>query len=101
MAMTKFEVRLPPEDAAEVLADMRRTGAVSKADHVRSCLLAARAGRADLLAEEIGLLGMAVNAAAVRLEDVEADLVHELRPVLASARQMLRRINRILNGRLR
>lgn len=99
--MTKFEVRLSPEDATEVLLDMRRTGAVSKAEYVRACLIAGRAGRADLLAEEIGLLGLAINAVALKMGDAETDIGHEIRPILAAARSALRRINRILNRELR
>ena len=57
----RFEVRLTPAQAGQVRADMLRQGISSKADYVRECLLAGRAGDARELSINLGLIGMALN----------------------------------------
>lgn len=97
MSSIRFEVRLSPEEAEPVLTDMRLRGAASRADYLRDCLLAGRAGRADRLTEELGLLGLVLNDIAYAVPGggnaAEGDLVR----LLSEGAALMRRIVRDLN----
>ena len=69
----RFEVRLTPAQAGQVRADMLRQGISSKADYVRDCLLAGRAGDARELSINLGLIGMALNEQKRLFMDPPAD----------------------------
>lgn len=98
MSTLRFEVRLTPDEADAVLADMRRRGASSRADYLRDCLLAGRAGRADRLTEELGQLGLVLNdiahAAPAGGDAAEGDLARLVSEGAALIRRILRDLNR-------
>lgn len=99
MSTTRFEVRLSPEEAEAVLADMRRRGAASRADYLRDCLLAGRAGRADRLTEELGLLGLVLNDIAHAAPAGEDAADGDLGRLVSEGSALMRRIVRDLNRR--
>lgn len=98
MSTIRFEVRLTTEEAEAVLADMRRRGATSRADYLRDCLLAGRAGRADRLTEELGQLGLVLNdiahAAPTGGDAAEGDLARLVSEGAALIRRIVRDLNR-------
>lgn len=99
MSTVRFEVRLSREEAEAVLADMRLRGAVSRADYLRDCLLAGRAGRADRLTEELGLLGLVMNDIAHAAPAGEDAADGNLGRLLSEGAALIRRIIRNLNRR--
>lgn len=62
MGKERFEAWLTAEEARQVRDDMRLLGRRQKADYVRDCLLAGRAGRAEDLSYAIGSLALEMNA---------------------------------------
>lgn len=98
MSTVRFEVRLSCEEAEAVLADMRLRGAASRADYLRDCLLAGRAGRADRLTEEVGLLGLVLNdiahATPIGEDAADGDLGQLVSEGAALMRRIVRQINR-------
>lgn len=97
MSTTRFEVRLSPEEAEAVLADMRLRGAASRADHLRDCLLAGRAGRAERLTEELGQLGLVLNDIATAAPAGEGAAADDLGRLVSEGSALMRRIVRDLN----
>lgn len=98
MSTLRFEGRLTPDEADAVLADMRMRGGASRADYLRDCLLAGRAGRADRLTEELGLLGLVLNdiAHAPAAGDAAGNGLSRL---VSEGAALMRRIVRDLNRR--
>jgi hypothetical protein len=95
----RFEVRLTRDEADAVLADMRLRGAASRADHLRDCLLAGRAGRADRLTEELGQLGLVLNDIA-HTAPADGDAAGgDLSRLVSEGAALMRRILRDLNRR--
>lgn len=99
MSTTRFEVRLSQSEAKDVMADMRRRGATSRADYLRDCLLAGRAGRADRLTEELGLLGLVLNDIARAVPAGEDAAEGDLGRLVSEGAALMRRIVRDLHRR--
>ena len=99
MSTVRFEVRLTPDEADAVLADMRMRGAASRADYLRDCLLAGRAGRADRLTEELGLLGLVLNDVAHAALAGDDAAGGDLSRLVSEGAALMRRIVRDLNRR--
>lgn len=97
MSSIRFEVRLSPEEAEPVLADMRLRGAASRAEHLRDCLLAGRAGRAERLTEELGQLGLVLNDIATAAPAGEGAAADDLGRLVSEGSALMRRIVRDLN----
>lgn len=98
MSSIRFEARLSRDEAEAVLSDMRLRGATSRADYLRDCLLAGRAGRADRLTEELGLLGLMLHdiahAAPAGEDAADGDLGRLVAEGAALMRRIVRQINR-------
>lgn len=92
MKPVKFEAFLSAEDAARAVIDMRRTRASSKAEYVRNCLNAGTAGRESLLAEQVGLLGIALNAAALAAQSTDPETRKHLAKLARDAAKTRRQV---------
>ncbi|MCO6363874.1 hypothetical protein [Paracoccus sp. 08] len=99
MNTTRFEVRLSQSESKNVMADMRRRGAASRADYLRDCLLGGRAGRADRLTEELGQLGLVLNAIVHAVPTGEDAVDGDLGRLVSDGSALMRRIVRDLNRR--
>lgn len=99
MSTVRFEVRPTSEEAEAVLADMRTRGARSRADYLRDCLLASRAGRADRLTEELGQLGLVLNDIAHALSAGREAAEGNLDSFVSGGAALMRKIVRDLNQR--
>lgn len=99
MSTVRFEVRLTPDEAKAVLADMRMRGAASRANYLRDCLLAGRAGRADRLTEELGQLGLVLNDIAHAAPAGGDAAGGDLARLVSEGAALMRRILRDLNCR--
>ena len=97
MSSIRFEVRLSPEEAEAVLADMRLRGTASRAEHLRDCLLAGRAGRAERLTEELGQLGLVLNNIAHAVPGGGTAAEGDLGRLISKGAALMRRIVRDLN----
>lgn len=97
MSSIRFEVRLSSEEAEAVLADMRLRGAASRAEHLRDCLLAGRAGRAERLTEELGQLGLVLNDIAHAVPGGGSAAEGDLGRLLSEGAALMRRIVRDLH----